>query len=344
MVSSVGKWRKRFLWLVVAAVILAGVRWYFSAGNNQEAVTEALSGQGVMTVQERSVIKTISSAGQIVPQRDLLVTFDVAGKVQEVAVSSGDTVAEGAILARLNSVNQELSYLTAKREWELAQFDSPPSIVKERELAYQVAKSELEATTLKAPFSGVVAEVNIDVGEMVSTTTQALRLLDLSRMYLEVNVDEVDIRHVELGQPVTIIVDAYPNLTLTGSVVEIGIVPRGSSDLVLFPVKIELDEVDPRVKPGMSAEGRIVVDRVDGALAVPVDAVAQVDGQSMVTVVTDSGNVPTPVETGISDGMFVEIVSGLKAGDKILANNYRAVARPGSMGRGGPVVVGGVRR
>ena len=94
LVSSVGKWRKRFLWLVVAAVILAGVRWYFSLGTIREAVTEALSGQGVMTVQERSVIKTISSAGQIVPQRDLLVTFDVAGKVQEVAVSSGDTVAE----------------------------------------------------------------------------------------------------------------------------------------------------------------------------------------------------------------------------------------------------------
>ncbi len=283
--------------------------------------------QSAVAVQSRTMTKAISSTGKITPNHDLELTFDVAGKVRSVSAVTTQTVQEGEVLAEIVNSRQELAYSTATREYELAKIDSPARVVEEKELAWQLAKDEFEATVLKAPFAGTVADVKVEPGELVTTTTSVIRLIDSSRLYLEVSVDEVDIRHVEVGQQVAVTVDAHPDLSLQGTVVEIGIVPSESGDLVLFPVKVELKETDPRVRPGMSATAKITVDHVEDALAVPLDAVVEVDGSSVVSVVTADGVKPVPVETGISDGILIEIVSGLQKGDRILASNHQLYGR-----------------
>lgn len=339
--------------LVLAVVILSvgGLIYKNQVSEDARPAASSIPAQRAVPVQRKDIVKVVSGTGRITPDRDLELTFDVSGKVKSILVESTQPVKKGQVLAQLDNSNQELAYLSAKRELELARLDSAPNVVKEKELAMKLAKADLDATVLTAPFDGVVASVYIEEGEMVNTSTKVIRLIDPSRFYVEVNVDEVDVRYVKLGQPVTITLDAYPDLVLTGKVVEIGIVPSSQGEIVLFPVKVELDSADPRVRSGMSAEAEIVVDKAEGALVVPLDAVIENNGRSLVTVVTPDGPRPTPVATGISDGMYVQIVRGLKEGDMVLASNYQLYQRllgnggsaPSSGRPGGPMPFGGVR-
>lgn len=318
--------RKRFFTVVLIFVLvigIGGVGYWAIRSRNPVKPAIAMPRERVVSVQKRNLIQTVSGTGIITPARDVELTFDVAGKVSSIKVNTTQSVKKGDVLAVLENTTQELAYLSAKRELELAQLESAPSVVKEKELSLRLAEADLEATRLKAPFDGVVAEIDVEEGEWVNTAKPVIRLIDTSHFYVEVNVDEVDIRHVQIGQPVTITLDAYPELKFQGNVIEIGIVPQHQGELVLFPVKIELERPDSRVRTGMSAEANIVVKKAEGVLAVPLDAVVEANGRSLVTVVTETGPQPTPVELGISDGLFVEVKRGLNEGDRVLASNYQ---------------------
>lgn len=297
-------------------------------------------------VQKMDLVKTISGTGSISPARDVDLTFGVSGKVKEVYVSAGDLVEEGQVLAILDDVDQRLRYLSAKREYELALIEGIPNVIEEARLSLEVAEKNLASTKLTAPFAGMIADINLDVAEMVyadaSSRDTVVRLIDTSQFYLQVNVDEVDIGWVEKGQRVNITVDAYPNLLLTGTVVEIGLVPASSSDIVVFPVKIKLDQVDSRIKTGMTAQAEIIVQEEKDALVVPIEAIVESDGKSFVTLVEGENTKLVPVSTGIANELYVQILDGLKEGDQVLASNFQAYQRlSGSSGQLRMVGTGG---
>ncbi|NLY29491.1 MAG: efflux RND transporter periplasmic adaptor subunit [Firmicutes bacterium] len=337
--------------ILLIVVIAVGYGYRLRTKKLEQAAAVLPAGREVV-VTRGDLSRGISSTGTIAAAQDLELTFDVGGKVKEVLVQATERVEKGAVLAQLADTEQQMAYLTAKRDLELAKFDAAPSVIKEKELQLQIAETNLKNTTLRAPFSGIVARVDIQPEEWVTSGTSVMRLLDTSRMFLSVGVDEVDIRYVEVGQKAIITLDAYPELTLSGTVVEVGIVPEAGGQVVIFPVKIELDDPDPRVKVGMSAEAEIVVEKAENVLIVPFEAVTVRDGKNVVAKVTEEGVEPTEVVTGLSDGFLIEIKKGLKEGDRILASNYELYrtlqggSGGGSRGVGGVRVVqpGGVRR
>jgi len=213
--------------------------------------------------------------------------------------------------------------------------------LRQAQLNVQTAQNNLDAAKLTAPFNGTVTEVSGMVGDQVSPGTKAFRIDDLSQMKVDVQVSEVDINSVSVGQPVVMTFDAALGREYHGKVVEVSRVGTSLQSVVNFNVTVELTDPDPDVKPGMTASVTVTIRSLDNVLLVPNRAVHLVDGQRMVYVLRDGQLNEVPVTLGASDDTISEVTSGgLSAGD-VLVLNPPLNFTPGQGGGSGRMFGGG---
>ncbi|HEY51258.1 MAG TPA: efflux RND transporter periplasmic adaptor subunit [Dehalococcoidia bacterium] len=188
------------------------------------------------------------------------------------------------------------------------------------------AEKDLKEAVIKAPFDGLVASVTAEEGDMIPSPTmspkQIISLINPTSMELEVEVDEIDIPEVEVGQEAIITLDALPDREFTGVVTIIYPLATEVGGVIVYNVKIELNvPEDSGVRVGMSAEADIVLVRRTDVLLVPDHAINEDnEGNPVVYVVVDDDLEARPVEIGISDGFDTEIISGLNAGETVLVD------------------------
>lgn len=180
----------------------------------------------------------------------------------------------------------------------------------------------LEDATLRAPFAGVVAAVNVAPGEALGQQSP-VTLFDVSRYVVKVTVDEVDVARVQAGQTVDVLIDALGAPALVGTVRQIAPRAQPNSAVTSYEVTVEVDPAGRAVKPGMTASASIVAARRDNALNIPAEAVSVVNGKTVVQIVTtdSKGNkqvAQQSVETGLRASDRIEIVSGLSEGQQVL--------------------------
>jgi len=230
----------------------------------------------------------------------------------------------------------EASLIAAEAQLE-AMLDAPDesaiiaaeSQVKAAEQALAEAQKQLNETSIIAPFDGVVADVYAEEGDVIPSPAMMLQpptilhLIDLSVMELEVEVDEIDIAEVELGQRAIIEVDALPNIQLEGEVQYIATLSNIMGGVVLYDVTISFDvPQDYNIKIGMSATADIILEERSGALLVPDRAIQQdSQGNPIVKVIVNEEVEERPVVIGISDGFDTEIVDGLNEGEVVLVES-----------------------
>jgi len=187
------------------------------------------------------------------------------------------------------------------------------------------AQKNLDETTITTPFDGVIASVSAEEGDTVTTAMTIIHMVNPGSMELTVEIDEIDIPEVELGQETIITFDALPDDEFTGSVVTILPVPKEVGGVVLYDVKIKLDvPEDSGIKVGMSASADIIIDKRSDILLVPDRAIEKDDqGNPVVRVVIDEETTERPVITGISDGFDTEIISGLSEGETVIETRIK---------------------
>jgi len=330
--------KKWILWIIVGVIVaLGGVglgsRFFFS--KNEEPLPQG----SLVTVQRGNIYRIVSAMGFLSSQGSQEVKFSKQGRVKEILVQEGDYVKEGQTLAKLEDNKERLSLLQAENalkeaEWELesARLSSPKSGVekkerqlRERKLELWLKRKDLEDTLLKAPFSGMVSKIYVEKGEIVSgeavsASRAILRLIDTSRLFAEVAVDEVDIAQARVGQRTQVTIDAYPDEIFSGRVVYVAPETTTSQGLVVIEVKIELEKADPRLKPGFTASADIIVEEAKNVLLLPVETVSETERGSFVMVSKEGSATHRKVTLGISDGTNVEIKSGLEEGEMILSS------------------------
>jgi RND family efflux transporter MFP subunit len=203
------------------------------------------------------------------------------------------------------------------------------------------AQANLDQATLKAPFDGVVAAVNIVADSAVSANTTAVTLVDRSTLHIDVSLSETDAAKVQLGQPVTLTFDALPTVTLAGTVATIAPVATTEQNVVTYPVQVTFDPGDTPVKVGMSATADILVDQTTGALLAPSRAI-QTSGATK-TVIVLQGEAQTPVtvtvETGLTSSGKTAIIGStpaLKAGDVVVVPSTTTTTTSTTQQGGGP--------
>lgn len=186
------------------------------------------------------------------------------------------------------------------------------------------ARDELGKAVIVSPFDGVIAKVNVKVGDILTSvnyaTTTAIEVIDPSRMELTIKVDEVDIPRVSTGQKVSISLDALSDQKLEGAVTSISSLPDVEGGVVSYKVKSSFDIPNGlMIKAGMTGTADILIDHRSDVLLVPARAVKKnSEGASVVELVVNGKFEERVVAAGVSDGFETEILSGLSEGDIIV--------------------------
>ena len=203
-------------------------------------------------------------------------------------------------------------------------------------LAVQTAQSNLDALNLTAPFDGTITQSSVVPNALVASGTQAFRIDDLSNLVINVQVVEIDINHVKVGQTATITFDAIPNKTYTGKVIKMDLAGTESQSGVNFTVAVQLGDADAQVKPGMAANVTIVTNKVDKALLVPSTSIfTDPNGKPFVYLVQNGATTEVPVTLGaISDSTTQVISDTLKQGDTIVLSFASTTPSSGGFGFG----------
>jgi len=198
---------------------------------------------------------------------------------------------------------------------EAAQLD-----VEAAQLNLDRARRDLEQATLTAPFDGIVAAVNVTVGETPPAGLPAVSLVDPSHYRITVNVDEIDVARLSVGLPAEVTVDALPDLTFTGVVERIGPTANRDQGAVSYPVVIALDPTTAPLRGGMSSTVVIMVEELTDQLLIPnwVVRVDQTTGQTFVYRRTAEGMERVDVRLGVRYEGYSQVLSGLQEGDVLL--------------------------
>lgn len=210
--------------------------------------------------------------------------------------------------------------------------------VRQAELSLQQAQNNLSKAVLTVPYDGIVAAVNYRVGDQAASAQPAVVLIDQSALSIQVNLAEVDIPKIQLGQPVNITLDALPDRSFTGHVSYVSPAGTNVQGVVNFAVTVTLDDADSAVKPGMTATANIIVDRRDNALLVPNRAIRSQGGQRVVQVLYNGQVIAVPVQLGLSNDTATEVLSGLQEGDQVILNTTTTVSQ--GFGPGGGFFIG----
>ncbi|MBI1277514.1 MAG: HlyD family efflux transporter periplasmic adaptor subunit [Anaerolineaceae bacterium] len=269
--------------------------------------------------------------------------------VQIAEADASATASNGPNQSSLGSANASLVSAQANLDSLLAgatdtEVRQAKIAVETAQLSLDAAKKSLDDATIKAPFDGLVAAVDIVKGE-VPPATGAITMLDTSRFTTTIAVDEKDIASLQLGQSVNLTVQAIGNSSIPATVTRIEPAPKTSSGLVTYNVEVTLNSADAKLRPGMSTVANVVLGQQDNVIVVPnrfitTDATTQ---KSTVKVQTAAGTYSdVPVTIGAHTDSDSVITSGVSVGQTLVILAATTTA-PGSFfpappggGAGGP--------
>ena len=290
-------------------------------------VTIAVPNAGSLTTAQAAVaqvngVSSLNSA-HFTYQREETVVAAASGTVSELCVKEGSTVRQDDVILRITGKDLDKQTKNAADSLRAA------------ELQMSSAEKTISHYTIDAPISGTIVDKKVKAGDKLSANDTAMQNLctiyDMSYLEMKLNVDELKIRSLEVGQEVDITADAVPGETYKGvisSVLVAGTTANGSTS---YPVTVRIDDMG-ELLPGMNATAKITTASVKNVLALPNAALVR---GSYVLVTKDSpsaanaetsmtapdGYVYVKVTTGISDDDYIEVKSGLQEGDTIAYDN-----------------------
>jgi len=268
--------------------------------------------------------------------------FDLGGASVQSLQSARDAYAKAQAAlevaqVNLNTARQALSLRSNANAQDLR---NAQIAVEQARLEVKNAEENLASTKIYAPFDGVVAEVNaqvgsIGVGATVSNATALLTLIDDSSINLPVQIDESEIAKVKVGQKVEVSLDAFGGETFSGVVTAISPSARIQQNIAVFYVTVNVPNPERKLRPGMTAEGEIIAEEIPEALTIPKRAVQTVRNRAYVDVQMADGRKETVrVVLGPDDGVNQVILEGLEARQTVILPS-RVQSTPTSSGQGG---------
>ena len=282
-------------------------------------VTIAVQNAGGLTTAQAATasINGVSSIGSATfgYQAERTLTAQAAGTVTSIHVQEGQTVAKNDILIELSGDDLTESIQSASETLRSA------------EISLQNLQDTMANYTVTSPISGTIIEKDAKVGDAVKSGDTLCVIYDLGYLEMVINVDELQISSLSVGQKVQITADAVQDKNYVGTVTRVSMKGASNGGTTTYPVTIRIDETDG-LRPGMNANAEIVVAEAANALTVPNAAIVR-GGYVLVTQDSPSaskadttmeapeGFVYVAVKTGVSDDDYTQIVSGIQEGDTI---------------------------
>ena len=301
--------KKKKVWIPILISIIIVV-WYFIFKSDSEKVIYV----DAEKVELRNIVQKVNASGKIQPEEAVQITSTITGWITEITVVEGDTVKPGQHLISIdekqirptyNNAVSQVKSSEANLKKVKAQMDRTISLFSEKlisqqeleqiEASYQIATSQAEQskanllsaqdqlskTRLTAPKYGIVISITKEEGEMavggMFNPGVLMTIADLSRMEVEVDVNENDVVNIEVGDTTEIEIDAYPDTTFYGLVSEIAhsalSLNMGSQQQVTnFKVKVKMLSVPGRIRPGMSSTVNIITKTIKNITSIPIQS------------------------------------------------------------------------
>lgn len=296
--------------------------------NNPGALSDASTGTAAVGAASCAAGAgfTYASSKQVVAKS--------SGELKSLTVKEGDRVRDGQILGSFDDTDMASQIENARLSIESA------------ELSLQNAKDSLDDYVITSPISGQVIEMNYKVGDNIDPTSASTGgylavIYDMTALEFNMNIDELDINKIQVGQAVEITADALDGKTFTGRVDKVNINGTTTNGVTTYPVTIMVD--DPKeLLPGMNVSAKIVVEQIPHALCIPVEAV----GRNNIVKVADPGALSedglsvvdlskvreVEVTPGRNSDEYIEITGGLSEGDVVLIESQGSNAMAMMMG------------
>lgn len=300
-------------------------------------------------------------SGQLTPAREATVRAQVGGSLVNLNVDRGQPVAAGAVVAQISSRDLDAALQSAQASVKSAQtalsvakseaqrtetlvkggalaardleqannaVSNAEAMVAQAEARQKNVMQQLDDTSVKAPFAGIVSDRPASLGDVVSSGTQILTIIDPSSLRLEALVPSDDIHDVRPGAKVQFSIRGYPDQTFTGTVDRIS--PTADPITRQVSIFVSLPNVGGKLIAGLFAEGRVASSTRTG-IVVPLGAVDETGALPFVTRIRDGKAERVPVELGIREGdkELIEIAKGVAAGDVVILGSGKGLT-PGT--------------
>lgn len=252
--------------------------------------------------------------------------------------------ANAALAQAKANLSQDQSYLVALTGGTVPADATGASLLKleQAQLAVQTAQQALNTADIIAPFNGTITQSSAVPGQSVSPSTVAFRLDDLTDLVVTIQVVQIDVNNVKVGQPAMVVFDAIPSKTYNGKVIKVDLAGTSSSSTVNFNVAVQLTDADAQVKPGMTANVTLTTNQVTNALLIPSTSIfTDTNGQNYVYLVQNGTTTAVPVTVGATSDISSQITgSTLKEGDTIVLS-FATSSSSSSSSRGFGLGLGG---
>ncbi len=301
----------------------------------------------VQRVERGWVESTVANtrAGTVEACRRAKLAPQMSGQIERLPVAEGDRVRKGEVLRELWNDDLRSQLALAESERARASCEAARAMAEESGSRVAVARAALDKTILVAPFDGVVSELNGELGEMVTPsppgipTLPAVDLIEEGCLLVSAPIDEIDGRSVRAGHRARVTLDAFPGRRFDGTVRRVApYVLDVEKQARTIEVEVEIDDPSsiPALVPGYSADVEILLERKEDVLRVPAEALS---GENRVLVLRDGIIEERPIETGVANWQFVEVVSGLELGEEIVLSLDRPGVEAGARAEAEAVTV-----
>ncbi len=256
-----------------------------------------------------------------------------------------DAVARGLATDDPIYIQQNADWLAAEAKYnnQQAAIDQARASLNSAWLSYQST-----SPVVTAPIAGTVSNVGVVPGMVLASGTTSTNQTTASTQrvaviqneinpIISVNITEIDVPKVKIGQKVTVTLDSLPDKTFTGTVVTVDKIGTTSNNVTSYPSLIQLDTSSSEILPNMAVNANIILETKSNVLIIPSLAIQTQAGQSFVRVLRNGREQQIPVETGLQGDIQTEISSGLSEGDEVITGTITTQTQQG----GGSVFGGG---
>jgi len=273
---------------------------------------------------------------QLVQLKSSLLQAELMFKDAQTALDSAKILYDAGAVSKFELDSAQTRFTTAQAQYETAKkaveltestinkenAAIASAQVQQAQASYDLAKNQLENARVTAPISGIVSVRNATKGELISGAVPAFTLVDLSTVVVEISVMQELVNTVTMGETVELEIESAGSGSYNGKVTAIS--PSADPRTQAYLIKIEVANADGMIKGGMLATVDLTTDARAEALVVPMDAVLDDNGKSIVFVVEGDMAVRREVTTGLSNGEFVEVSGEIAEGDKVIikGQNY----------------------
>jgi membrane fusion protein, multidrug efflux system len=340
-----------FPWLLVFALILSLIILIININAKAERLTEekkaamkeATSIQVVtLTLEPRELEEKLNLPAAIESFEDLWVKSEASGQIMNIPVKEGQMVEKGQVLVELDDRDYKSSLERIESSYKLAtiehnriaelykrniasasEVDRSDAQLRDLDAQLKTAKLALERTKITAPISGRLNEIAAKVGDRMTVDKQVAQILQIGEVKVTVGIPESDIDAITDLQEADVVLEALGKLKVKGRK---SFFSRQPGDLArLYNLELIVDNHDGRILPGMFARVELVKKSFKNTLAIPLYAVISQGDESIVYVENNNKAEKRPVKLGVLEGWMIQVVSGLKRGDKVIIVGHRQV-------------------